>query len=196
MRGRALADLAAAAARGGVTMVQLRMKSSGTRDFIEAGREVQTVLRATGIPLLINDRVDVALAIGAEGVHIGQDDMSADDARRLLGADRIIGLTVHHAHEANALNTDLVDYAGIGPIFSTQSKDPGDPPIGPEGLRKLTEQLPSTPICGIAGIDRTNAAAVIEAGAAGVAVISDIFMADDVERAARQLRTIVDEARS
>jgi thiamine-phosphate pyrophosphorylase len=121
--------------------------------------------------------------------------MTPDDARRLLGPAAILGVTIHHAREAEALTPGIADYAGCGPVYATASKDPGDPPLGPDGLARLLRQLlPGLPACGIAGIDHRNAAAVIEAGAAGVAVISDIFMAEDVEAATRRLRRAVDTA--
>jgi thiamine-phosphate pyrophosphorylase len=197
-RGRPLADLAAAAARGGATLVQLRMKEASTREFVAAARSVLEALAPSGVPLIVNDRVDVALAVGAQGVHLGRDDMPAADARRLLGLHAILGVTVHHPHEADAIEIGTASYAGLGPVFPTWSKDPGDPPLGPEGLARLIahlrDRLPGFPVCAIAGIDHANAARVIAAGADGVAVISDIFMADDPEAAARRLREAVDAA--
>ena len=193
-RGRDPLTLLAAAARGGATLVQLRAKQMTTRSMIALAGDVISVLDPHDIPLLINDRVDVAMAVDAAGVHLGKDDMAADDARRLLGDDRIIGVTVHHGFEADVVDRGIADYAGIGPIYTTASKDPGDPPIGPAGLRQLRQRLDGFPICGIAGVDYTNAAPVIEAGADGVAVISDIFMADDVGAATARLRRIVDAA--
>lgn len=197
-RDRDPAALAAAAARGGATLLQLRDKTSGTRDLVALARAVKAALDPHGVPLLINDRVDVALAAGAAGAHVGQSDMAPADARRLLGPEAILGVTLHHVHEARGLEPGLADYAGMGPVFLTQSKDPGDPPLGPEGLGRLIEgvreQLSGLPCCGIAGIDHANAASVIEAGADGVAVISDIFMAGNVEEATARLAAVVREA--
>ncbi|MDX6748356.1 thiamine phosphate synthase [Geminicoccaceae bacterium 1502E] len=194
-RGRDPVALAAAAARGGATLVQLRDKTSSTRALVTLARAVKEALDPHGVPLLINDRIDVALAAGAAGAHVGQSDMDPRDARRLLGPDAILGVTLHHAREAEGLEPGLADYAGMGPVFVTQSKDPGDPPLGPSGLARLIggvrEQLPGLPCCGIAGVDHTNAASVIEAGADGVAVISDIFMEEDVEAATARLRDAV-----
>jgi len=199
-RGRSPAKLAAAAARGGATLVQLRDKRATTRELVQLARSVLEALAPFRAPLLINDRVDVVLAAGAAGVHLGRDDMAPADARRLLGKAAIIGATVHHAEEADALEPRLVDYAGIGPVFATLSKRNEDPPIGPAGLRRLVErvrrQAPDIRCCGIAGVDHGNAAAVLAAGADGVAVISDIFMADDVEAATRHLRGVVEGALS
>jgi thiamine-phosphate pyrophosphorylase len=200
-RGRPLDRMAAAAARGGATLVQLRDKRpGGARAAVAAARAVLAALEPFGVPLVVNDRVDVALAAGAAGVHLGQDDMAPQDARRLLGCDALVGATVHHAHEASALDAGLVDYAGIGPVFATGSKTSEDPPIGPAGLARLVGEVrrraPGLPCCGIAGVGHANAAEVIAAGAEGVAVIADIFLADDVEAAAHRLRLVVDRALS
>ena len=192
--GRNPVELAQAAAAGGATLVQLRDKSPDTRARIDLARAVVKALEPAGVPLLINDSVEVALVSGAAGAHVGRSDMPPAEARALLGPEAILGLTVHHPDEARALDPNIVDYAGIGPIFTTRSKDPGDPPMGPEGLAALKALLPRTPVCGIAGITHENAPSVIEAGAAGVAVIADIFGAEDVEDAARRLRSVVDRA--
>ncbi len=196
--GRDPVALAVAAVRGGATMVQLRDKRYGARAVIELARRLRRALTASGTPLIVDDRVDVALAAGAAGVHLGREDMRPEDARAILGAQAVIGVTVHHPREADAVDPQSADYAGIGPVFPTRSKDPGDAPIGPEGLgrliRHLRARLPGFPVCAIAGITRENAAAAIAAGADGVAVISAIFMAEDPERAARELRAVIDEA--
>lgn len=198
--GRDPVALARAAAKGGITLLQLRDKTSGTRDLVALARAVKAVLAPFAVPLLVNDRVDVALAAGAAGCHVGLTDMAPDDARRLLGHHAILGITIHHAHEAAAVPASLADYAGLGPVYATRSKDPGDPPLGPGGLARLISAVhrhhAGLPTVGIAGITAENAAAVIAAGADGIAVISDIFMADDVEAAARRLRRIVDDALS
>ncbi len=195
-QGRAPATMAAAAARGGATLIQLRDKDTRTSRAIDTARAVLAALGPFDCPLLVNDRVDVALSVGAQGVHLGQDDMMPADARRLLGPRAIIGATVHHAGEADRLDAHVVDYAGIGPVFATGSKADAEAPIGIDGLAALIARArqgrSGFPCCGIAGIDHANAAAVIAAGAAGVAVISDIFMADDVEAATRRLRRVVD----
>lgn len=197
-RERPLAAMAAAAAQGGATLVQLRDKRTRTREVMAAARAVRAALEPFAVPLLINDRVDVALATGAAGVHLGQDDMAPEDARRLLGRKAIIGATVHHPEEADRLAPGIVDYAGIGPVFATASKASEVPPIGPAGLARLVARLRGRlsrlPCCGIAGITHLNAHEVIAAGADGVAVIADIFMADDVEAATRRLRAVVDQA--
>lgn len=199
-RGRPPAVLAAAAARGGATLIQLRDKASTTRELRRHAADVLEALAPLGVPLVVNDRVDVALAAGAAGVHLGRNDLPPADARRLLGPAAVIGVTIHHDHEAEALDPALADYAGIGPVFTTASKQPEDPPIGVAGFGRLAglvrDRLPGFPCCAIAGIDHESAGALVAAGADGVAVISDIFMADDVEAAARRLRHAVDRART
>lgn len=197
-RGRSLADLARAAVAGGATLVQLRMKDVDTRSFIETARAVRAALAGTGVPLVVNDRVDVALAAQADGVHLGARDLEPALARTILGPEAILGVTIHHAHEAEALPPGVATYAGLGPVFSTATKDPGTPPLGPAGLARLIAAVrarhPDLPICAIAGIDAANAAEVIEAGADGIAVISALFGAEDVAAAARDLRAAVDAA--
>ncbi len=196
--GRDLAELAAAAAKGGATLIQLRDKTAPTRVFVEEARAIHKALRGTGVPLLINDRVDVALAAEAEGVHLGQDDMDARDARRQLGPEAIIGLTIKNEGHVASAPIGAIDYVAIGGVFETLSKDNPDPPVGTDGLARLISQVRARhagmPACAIAGITEARIASVIEAGADGVAIISAIFMADDPEAAARQLRGTVDDA--
>ncbi len=196
--GRDPLEAAEAAVRGGVTVLQLRDKRGHTRAMVTLARALRGRLQPFGVPLIVNDRVDVALAAEAAGVHLGREDMEPHDARRLLGPERIVGVTVHRFDEADTVDPEVADYAGVGPVHPTKSKDPGDPPLGPEGLARLLARLrariPGFPCVAIAGITAENAAAVIEAGADGVAVISAIFAAEDVEVAARRLRAVVDEA--
>lgn len=194
-RGRALGDLANAAMRGGVTLLQLRIKSENTRQLLSAASDVIEVTRKHNVPLLINDRVDIALAVGAEGVHLGDEDMPIADARRLLGEGAIIGQTIHSVHEAETFSQAEADYFGVGAVYSTASKERDVPPIGPEGFAEIRQALahiaPGKPVVAIAGITSENCGPVMAAGADGVAVISDIFMADDVEAAARDLAAAV-----
>jgi thiamine-phosphate pyrophosphorylase len=194
--GYALADLAARCARGGATLVQLRNKHSETRALIEEARAIKQALAPFAVPFVVNDRVDVAMASGADGVHLGQDDMAVEDARRLLGPNAIIGLSIKSVAEAEAARLDLVDYVGSGGVYATSSKQQKNAPIGPAGLTRviaaLRHRAPALPVCGIAGIDASNAAEVIAAGADGVAVISALSLVLSPETAARQLRDIVD----
>jgi len=196
--GRDLAVLARLAAQGGATLVQLRDKHTDTRRMVDRARAIKAALAPLGVPLLINDRIDVALASGADGAHVGQEDMAAEDARRILGADAIIGLSVKTAEQAEAAPIELLDYAGIGGVFATSSKDNPEPPIGPAGLSRIVavfrRRSPEFPLCAIAGIDAGNAGEVIAAGADGVAVISALSLKDDPRAAARQLRGVVDDA--
>jgi thiamine-phosphate pyrophosphorylase len=194
--GYALADLAARCARGGATLVQLRNKHSETRALIEEARAIKQALAPFAVPFVVNDRVDVAMASGADGVHLGRDDMAVEDARRLLGPNAIIGLSIKSVAEAEAARLDLVDYVGSGGVYATSSKQQKNAPIGPAGLARVVAALrrraPVLPVCGIAGIDPSNAAEVIAAGADGVAVISALSLVPSPETAARQLRDIVD----
>lgn len=195
--GRTLSDLARAIAAS-ATLVQLRDKHSSTRDMVEEARKLRAVLEPKGIPLLINDRVDVALAALADGVHIGQDDMAVADARRLLGRDAIIGLSVKTVAQAKAAPLDQLDYVAIGGVFATTSKDNTAAPIGISGLREVVQTVrarePRFPICAIAGITAGNAADVVAAGADGVAVISALSLGGDPAEAAQALRSAVDGA--
>ena len=147
---------------------------------------------------VVNDRVDVALAADADGVHIGPDDMTVADARRLLGPGAIIGLSIKSVAEAEAAPVELIDYVGSGGVYVTLSKEQKKPPIGPQGLSRIVAVLKrrkaNMPVCGIAGVDATNAGEVIAAGADGVAVISALSLAPDPAAAARTLRGIVDAA--
>ncbi len=194
--GHDLVALSRQLAAGGATLVQLRDKLSDTRAFIERARAIKAALGQ--VPLLINDRVDVALAIGADGVHIGQEDMTAQDARRLLPPGAIVGLTINSVALADTAPIELIDYAGVGGVFGTTSKTQKRQPIGPAGLRAVTEALrrrqPGFLVCGIAGINAGNAAAVIAAGADGVSVISALSVTPDPTKAARELRGVVDRA--
>jgi thiamine-phosphate pyrophosphorylase len=197
--GRSLAELATLIAPS-TTLVQLRDKTGSTRTLIDEARTLLAVLQPKGIPLLINDRVDVALAIGCEGVHIGWDDMAPADARRLLGPDAIIGLTINSPQRADATDLSLVDYAGIGGVYGTTSKQTKNSPIGIAGMARVIEALhrrkPGFLTCGIAGINASNAAPVIEAGADGVSVISALSMAKDPKAATAELLRVVDAALS
>ncbi len=194
--GRDLVDLARCVAEGGATLVQLRDKKSDTRHMVEVARAIKAALAPYAIPFVVNDRIDVALAAFADGVHIGPDDMAAEDARRLLGPNAIIGVSIKSVEAAEAAPVGLVNYAGVGGVYATLSKTQKSPPIGPEGFSRVAQALrrraPQLPIVGIAGIDAGNAGAVIAAGADGVAVISALSLAADPTAAARALRDIVD----
>jgi thiamine-phosphate pyrophosphorylase len=194
--GHGLLDLARAVAAGGATFVQLRDKKSDTRAIVEKARAIKAILAPFNIAFVVNDRIDVALAAGADGVHIGPDDMAPEDARRLLGGDSIIGVSIKTVAAAEAAPVGVVDYAGVGGVYATLSKEQKTPPIGIDGFAHVAAALrrraPALPIVGIAGIDAGNAGAVISAGADGVAVISAISGCSDTAAAARTLREVVD----
>jgi thiamine-phosphate pyrophosphorylase len=194
--GATLRGLAQAVADGGATLVQLRDKLGSTRRLVAQARDLKAVLAPRSIPLLVNDRVDVALAAAADGVHLGQDDMQPEDARRLLGPGAILGLSIKTVAQAQAVPVGIVDYVCIGGVFTTTSKHNPEPPVGIDGLTSIFTVIrgraPRLPIGAIAGIDATNAAAVMAAGVDGIAVISALSLAADVSGAARTLRGIVD----
>jgi thiamine-phosphate pyrophosphorylase len=196
--GHTLPALASQLASGGATLFQLRDKHGATRAMVEEARAIKQSLAPFGIPLLINDRIDVALAAGADGVHVGQEDMAVEDARRLLGPDAIIGLSIKTVAQADAAPVDLLNYVGIGGVFATTSKNNPDPPIGVEGLTRIANifrrRAPKLPLCAIAGIDATNAGSAVAAGVDGVAVISALSLASNPADATGALRGVVDAA--
>jgi len=194
--GRDLAELARLCAAGGATLIQLRDKKNETRGMVEQARAIRKALKPFGIRFVVNDRIDVALAAKADGVHLGPDDMAVEDARRLLGPGALIGLSIKSAAAAETAPVELIDYVGAGGVYVTLSKEQKNAPIGLEGLARivgvLKRRAEKLPVCGIAGIDTGNAAAVIGAGADGIAVISALSLSPDPTAAARTLRDIVD----
>jgi thiamine-phosphate pyrophosphorylase len=176
----------------------LRDKLSDTRAMVATARAIKQALAPFQVPFVVNDRIDVALASKADGVHVGQDDMAVEDVRKLLGPGAIIGLSIKTVAEADAAPVDLLDYVGSGGVYVTLSKKQKTTPIGPDGLARvivaLHRRAPKLPVCGIAGIDASNAAAVIAAGADGVAVISALSLTPDPAGASRALRKAIDEA--
>ena len=196
--GRDLGSLTRLVAEGGATLVQLRDKTGSTRQLIEEARAMGAALSGTKVPLLINDRVDVALAAEADGVHIGWDDIGAADARLLLGRTAIIGLSIKTLQQAETAPLEHLDYVCIGGVYETASKDNPDPPIGAGGLRAIASAIrkraPLLPVGAIAGIDAGNASETIAAGADGVAVISALSMTSDPKAAAQHMRAVIDAA--
>ncbi len=183
-----------AAVRGGVSAVQLREKSRPIPEYVDIARRIQEVLQPSGVPLIINDRVDIALAVGGAGVHLGQADMPPGEARKLLGPDAVIGLSVETPEQAAAAEHLDVDYLGVSPIFPTPTKTGLMTAWGLQGLRLLRSRSRHRLIA-IGGINSSNAAAVMDAGADGVAVVSAICSAPDPEASACELRMIVDQWR-
>jgi thiamine-phosphate diphosphorylase len=174
--------------------VQYREKNASTRGMIEEAAELCRVCRTAGVPFIVNDRIDVALAVDADGVHVGQDDMPASGARGLIGRRKILGVSAGSVEEARKAVDDGADYIGASPVFSTPTKPDAPPPLGVEGLRRMARAV-DIPVVAIGGINAANAAAMMEAGAAGIAVVSAIVAAEDVEAAARALRTVMEKVR-
>jgi thiamine-phosphate diphosphorylase len=192
-RGRSHLEIAAAAVRGGATAVQLRMKDDTARAFADTARAVAAICRAGGVRLIINDRVDLALACGADGVHVGQDDLPAAAARALLGPGPLLGVSAATAEEAVAAQRDGADYLGVGAIYATSTKADAGAPVGTARIAEV-RRASALPIVAIGGVTLDNAAAAIRAGAAGVAVITAVTLADDMMAATRRLRDTVDAA--
>ncbi len=195
--GRPLVDVVGAAVKGGVTLVQLRDPLAKTRALIAQAQALAALLKPLGVPLIINDRVDVALAAGADGVHLGQSDMDARQARALLGGDAIIGLSVGSEAEWQASQGALtaVDYIGTGPVFGTKTKGDAGAVIGYDGLSDMRART-AMPMVAIGGVKREHAAACLRAGADGVAVVSAIMMAEDPQAAAQDFVQALAEGRA
>ncbi len=187
---RDLLAIVRAAVRGGVTLVQLRGKNLPFREFLGLSTKTARILVEAGIPLLINDRLDIALACDAEGVHLGQEDMPLPYARKMLGPDKILGFSVNSLEEARGAEREGTDYVGVGPVYATSTKETDLPVLGPQGIRNIKDKI-KIPVIAIGGINAENAAAVVEAGADGIAVISAIMGASNIENAARELKNII-----
>jgi len=193
--GRPLEEVVLQAVRGGAACVQLREKDITTRSFIEEAVRIKALLAPFRVPLIINDRVDVALAGGADGVHVGQDDMPYAMARRLMGPGAIIGLSVETWDDVEKARNLDVDYLGVSPVFETPTKTDTKGSWGLNGLTKIRARL-RHPLVGIGGLNRDNAADAVLAGADGVAVVSAICAAPDPFRAAQELSGIIESALS
>jgi len=189
-RGREIETIVEAAVRGGANTVQLREKDAPTDEFVEIAKSLKSLLGRYGVPLIINDRVDVALESGAEGVHIGQSDTGYEEARRLLGPERIIGLSVETMEQALEANDLDVDYIGLSGVFPTSTKTDIQSPMGLEGVKKIKEESRHK-LVAIGGINSSNAADLMRAGADSLAVVSAICSADDPETEARRIAHII-----
>lgn len=194
VRGRSHEEVAHAAIAGGATALQLREKQMDSRALYELAVRLRGVAREAGVPFLIDDRVDIALAAGADGVHVGQDDLPVSVARRLVGPGRIVGASAETVDEALRAERDGADYLGVGPVFGTSTKPDAGMPIGIGGLAAVAHAV-QIPVVGIGGITSENADEVIRAGAAGVAVISAVAAADDMMAATQRLVEVVRAAR-
>ncbi|MEZ5935560.1 MAG: thiamine phosphate synthase [Alphaproteobacteria bacterium] len=188
--GRSLLDMVDAASAGGVRLVQLRDKGADARELLELARALNALLLPRGVPLIVNDRVDVAAAAGV-GCHIGQSDLPPEAARAILGEEAILGLSIDQAGQTTAADPACLDYVAHGPFAATGTKPDAGKPVGAagiEGVRRLT----ALPLVAIGGIDATNAAAAIRAGADGVAVVSAVMASCDPRAAAALLKEVVD----
>ncbi|WP_128905442.1 thiamine phosphate synthase [Halorubrum amylolyticum] len=194
--GRETAEIVEAALDGGVDAVQLREKDRSARERYELGRRLRGLTADAGVPLIVNDRVDLAAAVDADGVHLGQSDLPVAVARERLGGEAIVGVSASTVSEARAAADAGADYLGVGAVYATDTKDvPAETNgVGPERVASIADAV-DLPVVGIGGIDAGNAGAVAEAGAAGVAVVSAITAADDPRAAAAEIREVVGDER-
>lgn len=193
-RGRSHLEVAHLAIEGGASIIQFREKEMTTRELVETARRLKELTNQNDVPFIVNDRLDVALAVDADGVHVGQDDMPAALARQLIGPHKILGVSASTAEEALQAERDGADYVSASPVFTTPTKPDAPPPTGLEGLKAIVEAV-NLPVIAIGGINQENAREVMEAGAQGVAVVSAVVSALDIVAAARRLRETVEIAR-
>lgn len=193
--GYGLVETTLAAVRGGVTVVQLRDKRAGTAGLVEAGRALKAALAGADVALVVNDDVEAAVALQADGLHIGQDDMDAAQARRRIGPAMALGLSVETPDLAGLIDPAVVDYAGAGPVFATATKPGHKEPVGFHGLAEIVAVSP-VPAVAIGGLKVEHARAVFAAGAAGLSVVSAICGQPDPEAAARRLADAIRETRA
>lgn len=182
-------EFLAGALAGGVDIVQLRMKDASDEEIVSAGRSFAAAAAEHGALFMLNDRPDLVAATGADGVHVGQDDATVDDARAIVGPELLVGLSTHSPAQVDVAATAPVDYIGVGPVHETPTK-PGRPAVGLELVRYAAAHA-SVPFFAIGGIDPANVGAVADAGATRIAVVRALTRADDVESAARALRAAV-----
>ncbi|WCN39379.1 thiamine phosphate synthase [Aneurinibacillus uraniidurans] len=187
VNGQSALAIARAAIAGGVDVIQLREKKAPLGDIIETGRKLRELCRDHGVLFIVNDRVDVALLLEADGVHVGQDDLPADETRRLVGSDMFIGVSASSMEEAQRALELGADYLGVGAIYATNSKSDAGAPVTPQLIADI-RAITSVPLVGIGGITAGNCAEVMEHGADGVAVISAIVGASDPQAAAAELK--------
>jgi thiamine-phosphate pyrophosphorylase len=165
---------------GGATIIQLREKEASVRDFYVDAESALRIARARGVRVIINDRVDLALALNADGVHLGQDDLPPETARAMMGAAAIIGYSTHNLDQATACAKMPIDYVAIGPVFSTTSKANPNPIVGLDGVRKVRAVVQDKPLVAIGGITRGRSREVVAAGADSIACISELLMSPDL----------------
>ena len=191
LNGRSLRDVVEESLRGGVTMLQLREKSLAEPAFLAEARELQALCRDYHVPFIVNDNVDIALAMDADGVHVGQSDMEALDVRRKLGPDKIIGVSAQTVEQARAAEAAGADYLGVGGVTGTATK-PEAGVLAPEEFRAIAAAV-DIPVVAIGGVNAATMPRLSELNVDGAAVVSAIFAADDIEAATRELSRIIDE---
>lgn len=192
-RGRPESEIARQAIAGGATAIQLRWKTGPLSEAVRVGRELRELCRREGVLFVVNDRVDLALALEADGVHVGVTDLPVAETRRLVGDQLVVGFSPETLEQALEAEAAGADYLGVGPVYPTVTKPDAGPAVGLEHVKRIAAAV-RIPVVGIGGITAENAGAVIRAGAVGVAVISAVVGADDIRLAAAQLRKVVDEA--
>lgn len=180
------------ALRGGASMIQLREKDISRIEFISEGLDMRMLCDKYCVPFIVNDDVEVAIKVSANGVHLGQDDMAVSDARSLIGDDAIIGVSVQTVEQAKKAEADGADYLGVGAVFSTSTKTDAKS-VSFDTVKAICEAV-SIPVCAIGGINAENVSQLSGLGLSGVAVVSAVFAADDIRKASRKLRELCDEA--
>ena len=185
--GRPLLEVVEEAIAGGITMLQLREKEATSREFYELALQIRELTKRHNIPLVINDRLDIALVVGADGLHIGQSDLPLEAVRRIAGKRLFVGVSASRIQEAKQAEAEGADYLGVGAVFPTGSKADAGEAIGLEGLRAICSAV-TIPVVGIGGLGPSNAAAVMQSGALGIAVISAILSQQNVRAAAQKLK--------
>ncbi|QDI89829.1 thiamine phosphate synthase [Salicibibacter halophilus] len=191
---RSLLSVMEASLKGGATAIQLRDKESGKQALIEKARALQQLAQRYQVPFIMNDHLDVALAVNADGVHVGQGDFPLTEARKLLGKNKVIGISTHTKEEAIEAEQQGADYIGAGPVFGTSSKDDTEKEIGVDGLKEIVGHV-SIPTVAIGGIKLNNTANVAATGVSGIAVISEIVMSDHIEDTCSRFTEILTETR-
>ncbi len=186
-------DMIEKALEGGVTVIQIREKKLSTKEFIEEALKIKEIAKRKGVPIIINDRVDIALAVDADGIHLGNDDMPVEMARKIMGK-KIIGASAHSVEEAMDKERKGANYIAVSPVFSTPTKPDAGTPLGLEGIRKIKEAV-KIPVIAIGGINKNNVVEVIKSGADGVAVVSAIVCSEDPKKTAKEMRDLIKSAK-
>ncbi|HVI87241.1 MAG TPA: thiamine phosphate synthase [Dongiaceae bacterium] len=192
---RGLIATVRAALQGGITALQYRAKHATLREALAEASILAAMAHEYGVPFIINDRLDLALATEADGLHVGQSDMPVALVRRLLGPDKILGLSITHQRDIDDMEAEMIDYVGLGPVFATATKADAPAPLGLDQFRRLRAAI-DLPVVAIGGIDAAQAGEVIAAGADGIAVVSAICTADDPQAASRNLLDRIEQARA